>query len=163
MAEKHLNSTNQNTQRLQDSLGFLVNGLARVMRNALETNLHETGLSPTAWTVLMALGEEDNLNQTDLSKRTFLDGATMTRVLDVLESQKFIERSRGRIDRRVQFVTLTRTGKKAYNDFTAYGHSVNDVATKVLTVKQRQQLEESIRKVIDHMLVLQNGDNRGGK
>ncbi len=74
----------ENKQRLQDSLGFLINGLARLMRTALEVRLHDTGLSPTTWTVIMALGEEDGLSQTDLSRRTFLDGATITRALDQL-------------------------------------------------------------------------------
>lgn len=149
-----------NKQQLQDSLGFLVNGLARLMRTALEEKLHKVGLSPTTWTVIMALGEEDGLSQTDLSKRTFLDGATITRALDQLTESNYIERHRDNTDRRVQIVVLTKEGRKAYRRVVRYGREVNDAATVDLTLKTRKQFETNIRHLIGSMRDhLNNGDS----
>ena len=148
-----------NKQRLQDSLGFLINGLARLMRTALEEKLHQAGLSPTTWTVIMALGEEDGLSQTDLSKRTFLDGATITRALDQLTESNYIERHRDNTDRRVQIVVLTKDGRKAYRRVIRYGREVNEAATVELNLKTKEQFETNIRRLISSM---QSHINNGG-
>jgi len=150
-------------QHLQDSLGFLINGLARLMRSALEARLHDTSLSPTTWTVLVALGEEDGLSQTDLSRRTFLDGATITRTLDQLAELSYIERHRDSIDRRVQKVVLTEKGRKAYQRAVRYGKEVNMEAINDLSVKERKEFEENIRRVIRRMQNYLNNEGVSGK
>lgn len=148
----------EDKQRLQHNLGFLINGLARMMRTVLEVRLQETGLSPTTWTVIMALGEEDGLSQTDLSKRTFLDNATITRALDQLTELSYIERHRDDTDRRVQLVVLTRKGNNAYQKVKNYGLEINEMATADLTIKTRERFEENIRRIIDRMRInLNNG------
>ena len=150
-------------QHLQDSLGFLINGLARLMRSALETRLQDTSLSPTTWTVLVALGEEDGLSQTDLSRRTFLDGATITRTLDQLAELSYIERHRDNIDRRVQKVVLTEKGRKAYQRAVRYGKEVNLEAINDLSAKESREFEENIRRVISRMQNYLNSEGVSGR
>ena len=150
-------------ERLQDSLGFIINGLGRLMRNTLDAKLHGTNFNPTFWTVLMALGEEDHLNQTDLCRRTILDGATMTRALDALEAQNYIERNRVAEDRRVQIVTLTREGRRVYREYAPLGAEVNNEVAAAWTPRQRQQLEEWIWKAINHVQELNNGEMHSGR
>jgi len=150
-------------QRLQESLGFLVNSLARLMRVALENKLQNEKFSPTAWTVLMALGENDGLNQTDLSRRTYNDGATITRTLDQLAEINYIERHRDDNDRRVQIVVLTESGRKAYMKAAQYGREINDEATSSLSPTERSRFEESIRKVIDRAQYFLNNEGINGR
>jgi MarR family transcriptional regulator, transcriptional regulator for hemolysin len=138
-------------ERLNQSLGFLVNGLARLMRNELENRLKEAGLTPTTWTVLMALLEEDRLSQTDLAKKTFLDGATMTRALDLLEAKGYIARVRDEGDRRVQIVVLTDSGHSAANAQACSGINVNAEATSDLTPAERHSLHDFLTRSIRRM------------
>jgi MarR family transcriptional regulator for hemolysin len=163
MKNTEITRKKEGPQYLQDSLGFLVNSLARLMRNALELRLQSSGLTPTTWTILMALGEEDGLSQTDLSRRTFLDGATITRTLDQLEQLNYLERRRDETDRRVQNVVLTDAGRRAYLNAARFGNEINYEATKDLTPAARIKLEENIRQIIATAQTLLNSEAPGGK
>ena len=107
----------------------------------------------------MALGEEDGLSQTDIARRTFLDGATITRALDQLTKSNYIERHRDNTDRRVQIVVLTNDGRKAYRRVIRYGREVNEAATVDLNLKTKEQFETNIRHLISSM---QSHINNGG-
>ncbi len=163
MEEVKETSTRPRVQRLWESLGFLVNGLARLMKISLENRLRPIGLTPNTWSVLMALGEEDHLNQTDISHRTFLDGATTTRALDLLEARGFIERNRDDSDRRVQIVALTEAGQEVYHDTAVFGTSVNEEATSELSAGEREQLEALVARVVFWMQNQQNSEGNSGR
>jgi len=141
---------------LNRSLGFLVNGLARLMRTELENRLRPHGLTPTMWSVLVALHEVESPSQTDLARATFLDGATVTRTLDILEAKEYLERHRGDNDRRVQNVALTDKGREMTGIINQFGNIVNNDATCMLTTDDRVQFEETIRRLIGHLLNFQN-------
>ncbi len=151
MQNKNQTSENQSVQRLEDSLGFLVNGVARLMRVELETRLEQFGLTPTTWTVLMTLGEEDKLNQTDIGKRCFLNGATITRALDLLNIKGFTERHRVDEDRRGHIVTLTNSGRSLYKKAANLGRIVNDIITACLSSTDREKLKILMKCVINHV------------
>lgn len=139
------------TERLNESLGFLVNALARLMRNELEDRLRDVDLTPTTWSVLMALVEEDGLSQTDLARKILLDGATMTRALDQLEIKHYIVRVRAEGDRRVQTVLLTREGRTAADGAAQIGAEINAFATQDLTEEERAELFKYFFRVMRRM------------
>ena len=163
MNKKHSSKRAEGLQYLQDSLGFLVNAAARLMRNALEVRLQGTDLTPTTWTILMALGEEDGLSQTDLSRRTFHDGATITRTLDQLEQLTYIERHRDGTDRRVQNVVLTDAGRRAYITAVRFGAEINNESTKNLSSAARARLEENMRQIIENTKNFISNEGSSGK
>jgi DNA-binding MarR family transcriptional regulator len=139
-------------QELKDSLGFLINGLARLMRTALEKRLEGKGLSPTTWTILMVMMEEDMLPQVSLTKRTFMDAATVTRALDILEAKGFLVRTRDERDRRMQNVELTPLGRSAALATAHIGEDVNMVALAGLTDLEKEQYMILTQRVVQQML-----------
>ncbi len=149
--------------QLDSSLGFLVSSLARLMRTDLESILRNEGLTPTSWMVLMALAEEDGQSQTSLAHITFLDGATITRVLDFLEEKGLISRHRDNLDRRVQNVELTVEGRAISEKISRFGMTVNDEITSILTEKERQRLEGVLLRIIRHKQNINNGGSGSGK
>jgi len=148
---------------LNRCLGFLVNGLARLMRTELENRLRPYGLTPTMWSVLMALYELDSPSQTDLARATFLDGATVTRTLDILEAKGYLERHRGNNDRRVQNVALTDKGREMTCIINQFGNIVNNDATRMLTTDERIRFEDTISRLIGHLQDLQNNGRNNEK
>ncbi len=147
---------------LSKSIGFWVNGLARLIRLTLENQLKEVGLTPTTWTVLMALVEEDLLSQTDLARRTLLDGATVTRALDLLAAKNYIERHRDDVDRRVQIVALTDTGRKTANDTSQFGMVINNRISEVMNQKECDHFEDILRQLVEHLQTNQINGNYNG-
>ena len=91
---------------LDDSLGFLVNVVGRLMKRSLYLKLSNAGVTPTQWTVLMCLCDEDGLSFTDLGKRLCFDHPTITGVVDRMEREKLVKRKRDHLDRRVVKVLL---------------------------------------------------------
>lgn len=138
----------QSPASLQNSLGFLVNALARLMRTELERRLVPVGLTPTTWLVLHALAQDDLVSQTELARRTIMDGATMTRALDVLEARGLIARVRDESDRRVQIIKLKAEGRGLLEEIAWIGPAVNDEMTASLTNEEREQLEEIMRRMV---------------
>lgn len=139
-------------ERMGDSLGFLINGLARLLRIALERRLQDKGLTPTTWTLLMLMLEEPVMPQTGLIKRTFMDAATVTRALDLLESKGLVVRKRNRRDRRAQTVALTEKGREAALRTAHLGADINMVATASLPLDQRKAYIDTTRLVVRQML-----------
>jgi len=158
MTELNLASSSVDFQNINGNLGFMINSLARLLRIELEKQLVDSGLSPTTWTVLMALGERDGIRQIELSQRAFMDGATMTRALDILEAKYFIKRERAVVDRRAQIVTLTDAGKSAFEKYLAYGVQLNELATSKLSNEDKLELGYSIQNIIR---TLQNESKNG--
>ncbi len=146
-------------QPLIESLGFLVNGAGKMMRGALEARLKEFEITTTTWTALIELGQKERLTQTDLARRIFLDGATITRTLDLLESRGYIRRLRDDNDRRTHIIEITKDGYDVALKCSEYGAEVNDEFTQYLNGNDREELEEMLRKIIEYKLEEQNNDN----
>ena len=62
------------------------------------------------WILLKIISEEEGINQRELSKRSFKEPASITRILDLLEKKDLIRRECN--DRRTYGLYLTKTGKK---------------------------------------------------
>ncbi|MFN3821903.1 MAG: MarR family winged helix-turn-helix transcriptional regulator [bacterium] len=147
---------------LNRSLGFIVNALARVMRNELDAVVKPYGLTPTTWTVLMALCEEDRLSQTDLANRVFLDGATTTRALDLLEARGFIQRVRDEEDRRVQIIHLTSEGLDLGRKLSLLGKEINQRVLTPLEDEEKGLLLSFLIQILDHLQTAVQTENIEG-
>jgi len=67
------------------------------------------------WSVLRSLNAEDHISQKELAKRTDKDQATLTKILDLLEKNGFIQRLHNPLDRRSYLVQITDKGKQLTN------------------------------------------------
>ena len=141
---------------LSESLGFQINIVARTLRMALEKRLSKVGVTPSQWMLLMALGEKDFQNQTDLSRKLSLDPTTITHIVDKLEKMKLLQRNPKKDDRRTQIVSLTRKGRKAYLDWMRLGEEVNRHATDGMTPEDNNRLLDWLA-LIHNNLVTLNG------
>ena len=89
------------TSSLNDSVGWLLNNAARLSARRLSGKLAGYNVTPPQWGVLVALWEQDGLSLSELAKRSFFDGPTMTGIVDRLEKANLVERRRDSSDRRV--------------------------------------------------------------
>lgn len=74
--------------------------------------LADTGLTAVQAMVLNFLGQADSTTAKELSERTGLDTATLTGVIDRLETSGWIERRRHPSDRRAIHICLTGQGRE---------------------------------------------------
>ena len=127
---------------LDGSLGFMINVVGRLMKRSLYLKLSDSGITPTQWTVLMCLWEDDGLSFTELGKRLCFDHPTITGVVDRMEREKLVRRRRDHIDRRVVKVFLTQKGKNLEPSTAGMGADVDKETVENLGKAERKQLEE---------------------
>lgn len=92
--------------------GFRLFLVARLWRREIDEALGHYGLSAATWQPLAhvaRLGE--GIRQRDLAESLGIEGPSLVRLLDTLESQGLIERREDETDRRAKAVHLTADGR----------------------------------------------------
>jgi DNA-binding MarR family transcriptional regulator len=97
--------------------------------------------------VLGFLDDEDRITSSELGKRTELDSATLTGILDRLEVAGFIERKGNPDDRRSVRIHLTRQGKLMSREAAKAITEANSEFLEVLTDGQKRDLLGIIKKL----------------
>lgn len=97
-----------------ESPGFLIYRTAVVLKAGLRRAFQAGGLdvTPEQWSVLGALWESEGVHQSRLAARTEKDRHNITRILDLMEKRRLIERKADRNDKRCQRIYLTEAGRK---------------------------------------------------
>lgn len=100
---------------LERSPGRMLYRASLALRSGLLRHLRDSGfkLSVEEWVVMASLWEQDELTQLQLGERVRKDRHFVSRLLDSLEDQGFLERRGTEGDRRVKRVCLTPAGRNA--------------------------------------------------
>jgi MarR family transcriptional regulator for hemolysin len=91
-------------------IGLQLSRTAKTVARAFETALAEAGGSPPTWLVLTSLRYGNWSSQHDLAREIGIEGPTLTRHLDGLESAGLVRRTAHPGDRRATRVELTEAG-----------------------------------------------------
>lgn len=96
-----------------DDVGNVVRDLVRLFQLFERDQIKVHGFTTTQCYVLLEIMNQQEISMRTLSERMNLNTSTMTRVLDTLVRDGFIERIKSESDRRLVLVKLTETGKKS--------------------------------------------------
>ena len=97
--------------------------------------------------VVNFLGLEDRITSHELGKRTVLDSATLTGILDRLETAGVLERRKHPNDRRAILVCLTDEGRQLAGNLLALVAEANRDFLSGLTPGEQKTLRHLLRKV----------------
>ena len=111
----------------------------------LTQKVSELNLTSVQAMVLGFLTEEDQITSSELGKRTELDSATLTGILDRLEAAGYLERKSNPDDRRSIHIHLTSKGKALGKDATRVLMEANAEFLQVLTEEQKCELRSLIQ------------------
>jgi DNA-binding MarR family transcriptional regulator len=131
---------------LEESLGFQVRDLNRLMQRALAQRLAPAGVAPGAWYFLRVLWEEDGLTQRELAARIGMQEPTAVIALRGMEDAGWITRSRSTEDRRKTHVHLTPAGRALRETLLPEARAVIAQATNAMTEDERATLLALLRK-----------------
>jgi len=101
-------------------LGKLLPWVGSAVSRSYQRAVAEHGLTPTALGVLGTLGHHDGLSHRELAGRLGLTPATLTPVVDALETAGELSRHRDPADRRVVRLSVTPAGRERL--MTAFAH-----------------------------------------
>jgi MarR family transcriptional regulator for hemolysin len=137
------------------ALSRLIGQVSRQWRRAADEKLRPHGLTQATWLPLLYIARSpEPPRQKDLAEQLSVEGSTVVRLLDMLESDGLIRRQEGSGDRRAKMAILTDAGRAIVQRVEAVGHELRtemlagiperDIATvlRVLT-KLSARLEQA--------------------
>ena len=97
--------------KLDNQLCFRLYTASRLLTQAYHPLLSQHGLTYPQYLVLLILWEKDAQPVNDIAKRLFLETNTVTPLLQRMEKEGILSRTKGKKDARQMIVALTRKGK----------------------------------------------------
>lgn len=142
----------------EDILHLLTGRTPLNINRLLSQYLRMAGVSLTKeqWSLMAVLWKTDGLTQQSLADATYRDRPGVTRLLDNLEKDGFIERRPHATDRRTNLIFLTKKGRSVRNDVVKALKDTVAAATENISDKQldniRTVFEQINRNIEKHRL-----------
>lgn len=118
--------------RVEDCISFLVGKAAQQVARRTRELLADFDVTPTQYAALKVLWEDDGQTAAGLGTRLLIDSATITGVVDRLESAGLLERRSDAQDRRVHRLFLTERGRALQRPLDAAMDRLNAEARALL-------------------------------
>lgn len=110
--------------RLDNQLCFRLYTASRLLTQAYNPLLSEFGLTYPQYLVLLVLWEKDAQPVNDIAKRLYLETNTVTPLLQRMEKEGVITRTKGKQDARQMIVSLTKKGKDLQDSLTNVPYTI---------------------------------------
>ena len=105
------------------------------------------GLSIPEWRVMAVLGEASGLSAREVATRTAMDKVQVSRAVASLIATRRIRRSSDSKDGRVTRLSLTRTGRKIYDEIVPLALELEALLLSALTADERSILDRLLTKL----------------
>ena len=140
------------------SFGFLVGDVGRLLRKRFDRKARHLGLTRAQWRVLAQLLRRDGLSQSALAELLDVEPITLTRHVERLEQEGWIERRGDPRDRRLKRVYLAARTAPVVEEMLAIGLATREEALAGLNEAQRESLVDSLTAVKANLAA--NGNRR---
>lgn len=91
-------------------IGMLTNKTSKKLIHYINNKLESFQLTTEQWVVLSNLSNQNKISQKALAQVSGKDQPTLTRIIDILERKKFVERHPSKDDRRSFSIHITEDG-----------------------------------------------------
>ncbi len=134
-----------------NSIGYLLANAQKLTMGKLAERLAPMGVTPAQWQVLVVLWEEDGIVQRELAERMVIEQATLTRTLDRMERDGFVERRRDESDRRRFRVFVTENGFNLINTLVPSAMKTLVEITVGFNEKEADLFRSFLRRIIGNV------------
>ncbi|MGB5920300.1 MULTISPECIES: MarR family winged helix-turn-helix transcriptional regulator [unclassified Arcobacter] len=132
---------------IDNAFGVLVANIRNLLKNRLEKDLQEYGISPSESIIIRRLCEKDNLTQRELAKDTYFKQSSLTLLIDKLEKKGMVERKAKKNDRRAYLVCITKEGKKLEQILKDASKKVEEEALINIDTQTKELLIETLKTI----------------
>jgi DNA-binding MarR family transcriptional regulator len=129
------------------SLGFLVADIARLLRERFNDTAQSLGLTLAQGRALLHLARNEGVSQVALAQTLEIAPITLLRQIDRLEEAGLVTRRPNPSDRRAQQLYLTGNGAALIAEITTLGQTLTDVAMTGLSPTDRSRLFELLGRI----------------
>jgi DNA-binding MarR family transcriptional regulator len=147
MAKKPVQKSG-NSWPLEQRPGFLIRRLHQIHVALFQKKCAAFAVTPLQYSLLSALAERGNADQTTLAADVALDRTTTTGALKRLQSRNFIERSIHHRDRRAQMCRLTKAGATLVRQMEASARAAHRETVADLSKADQKRLIVMMQKIV---------------
>lgn len=134
---------------IEDSLGYLVNRVARSLAHQLAEEIRPAGVYIGQWAVLMFLWARDGMSQADLSRVVAIEPPTMVRTIDRMVRDGLVTRMADPADGRVSRIHLTDRGRALRDELVPKAVAVNATNLGRLSATEGRTLQRLLVKLLE--------------
>ena len=131
----------------KDTIGFLLNDAARLMRKDFERRTRSLGLTRAQWQALFHLARNEGCNQAALADLLEVEPITLARLVDRLELGGLVERRPDPGDRRARLLFLGERAHPLLEQLRALGAETREVALAGIDEDERTLLMTLLTKM----------------
>jgi DNA-binding MarR family transcriptional regulator len=107
--------------------------------------------TPRQLAILVAVSENDGLNQTDVVQRTGIDRSTLTEIISRLLRKGLLQRRRSRVDTRAKVLSLTDKGRRLLEAPRPMESNVDARLLAVLPIAHRKPFLAALQAIIRNL------------
>jgi DNA-binding MarR family transcriptional regulator len=133
---------------IEDSLGYLVNRMARLMADELAERIRPAGVAIGQWGVLLVLWARDGMTQAELSRVVAIEPPTVVRTIDRMVRDGLVTRAPDPDDRRLSRIYLTERALSLRDELVPLAAAVNGDILKGLTASESRTLRQLLAKLL---------------
>jgi MarR family transcriptional regulator for hemolysin len=139
----------------------LVAHVAREWRRAVDGRLQAYGLTEATWLPLLRIARsEARMRQNELAASLSLDGSSVVRLLDALETAGLVERGEDPADRRAKSLALTPRGRRTADRVERVSQDIRDVVLGEISDEDLTRSLRLLETVRDRLLNLPDGASK---
>jgi DNA-binding MarR family transcriptional regulator len=135
----------------ETNVGFLLHDVSRLMRAWFDERAQALGLTRAQWRVLVHLGPRQGINQTSLAEILELDNVTLSRHIDRLERDGWLERRPDPEDRRAWRLYLAEASRPTLEKMETLAAETQAAALAGLSSDQRALFVETLVKIKENI------------
>ena len=143
---KSVSETDSDSYLLDEQIGFLLRK-ANQRHRAIFSKLIGEALAPTQFATPVSLYFEGPTSQNLLGRRTAMDSATITGVINRLSQHKIVSKSSAPEDDRLSIIELTNSGRVMVLGLIADGIKITEETLEPLTQAEARTLINLLKKI----------------
>ena len=136
------------SQWLRQSIGFLMNQLARIIRTQTAEGLLPLEISPRHLGILETIAHHGELTQQETGQRLGIDRTSMMQYTDRLEALGLVARKTNPADRRSHLLCLTPEGKARLEQARDIAMEKQEAFMEPLNEAEREHLRGLLQKLL---------------
>jgi len=133
---------------IEDSLGYLVNRVARLMARDLAERIRPAGVALGQWAVLLVLWARDGMTQAELSREVAIEPPTVVRTIDRMVRDGLVSRAPDPVDGRLSRIYLTERARSLRDELVPLAAAVNEEILNGLTATEARTLRRLLAKLL---------------
>lgn len=147
-AEKEHGATRAATLELENFLPYRLNRLADAVSREFQTIYKgRYGLTRPEWRLLATLGQYGTMTATEVGTHSAMHKTKVSRAVSALERRNWLTRQADALDRRIDRLTLTRTGERTYRELVPLARSFEQQIAAALGAQGFGELDARMRQL----------------